>query len=118
MLARLAGVVEGLEVRPDVMRANLERLGGAIFSEQVLLALVRRGVARDEAYRWVQRHALAGSDFRARLASDPDVRRHLAADELDRLFDMTHHLRHIDHLFTRALHDDVPEGWGRDDGSA
>src|SRR5207249_2902936 len=52
MLARLADVIEGLEVRPEVMRANLERLGGAIFSEQVLLALVRRGVKRDEAYRW------------------------------------------------------------------
>ena len=103
MLARLAGVVEGLEVRPDAMRANLERLGSAIFSEQVLLALVRRGVARDEAYRWVQRHALAGGDFRARLATDPDVGRHLKPDELARLFDIDHHLRHIDHLFTRAL---------------
>jgi len=109
MLARLAGVVEGLEVRPDVMRANLERLGGAIFSEQVLLALVRRGVARDEAYRWVQRHALAGGDLRARLAADPEVARHLAAEELATLFDITHHLRHIDHLFSRALDDDAPE---------
>jgi adenylosuccinate lyase len=109
MLARLASVMEGLEVRPDVMRANLERLGGAIFSEQVLLALVRRGVARDEAYRWVQRHALAGGDFRARLAADPDVARHLKPAELDRLFDITHHLRHIDHLFTRALDDDSRE---------
>jgi adenylosuccinate lyase len=112
MLSRLTVVVEGLEVRPDVMRANLERLGGAIFSEQVLLALVRRGVARDEAYRWVQRHALVGGDFRARLGADPDVARHLAPEDLDRLFDITHHLRHIDHLFTRALDD------GRHDGSA
>jgi adenylosuccinate lyase len=106
MLARLAGVVEGLEVRPEVMRANLERLGGAIFSEQVLLALVREGVARDEAYRWVQRHALAEGDVRARLARDPDVGRHLTADELARLFDIDHHLRHIDALFTRALEED------------
>jgi len=115
MLARLAGVVEGLEVRPEVMRANLERLGDAIFSEQVLLALVRRGVARDEAYRWVQRHALVGVDVRARLAADPDIRRHLARDELDRVFDITHHLRHIDALFTRALGSEPPED---DDGSA
>ena len=106
MLVRLAGVVEGLDVRPDVMRANLERLGGAIFSEQVLLALVRRGVARDDAYRWVQRHALAGGDLQARLAADPDVSRHLPATELAALFDMRHHLRHIDALFTRALEDD------------
>jgi adenylosuccinate lyase len=111
MLSRLAGVVEGLEVRADVMQANLARLGGAIFSEQVLLSLVRAGVARDEAYRWVQRHALVGGDFRARLAADADVARRLPPAELDRLFDMTHHLRHIDHLFTRALGED-------DDGTA
>jgi adenylosuccinate lyase len=105
MLARLARMLRGLEVRPDAMRANLERMGGAIFSEQVLLALVRRGVARDEAYRWVQRCALSGGDFQTRLAADADVRRHLSAEEIEKLFDMTHHLRHIDHLFTRALED-------------
>jgi adenylosuccinate lyase len=106
MLARLAAVVEGLDVRTDAMRANLARMGDAIFSEQVLLALVRRGVARDEAYRWVQRHALAGGDFHARLAADPDVGRHLAPAEIDRLFDMEHHLRHIDHLFLRAFREE------------
>jgi adenylosuccinate lyase len=106
MLARLAGVIEGLEVRPDVMRANLERLGGAIYSEQVLLALVRRGVPRDEAYRWVQRQALVGDDFAGRLAGDVDIARHLSPSELRTLFDMAHHLRHIDALFTRALEDD------------
>ncbi|TMA98553.1 MAG: adenylosuccinate lyase [Deltaproteobacteria bacterium] len=106
MLARLAEVIEGLEVRPEVMRANLERLGAAIFSEQILLALVRRGVARDQAYRWVQRHALAGGDLQARLAADADVGRHLPPAELAALFDMRHHLRHIDALFARALEDD------------
>src|SRR5437773_8662091 len=106
MVARLAAVVEGLEVRTDVMRANLERLGGAIFSEQVLLALVRRGVSRDEAYRWVQRHALVGENVQARLAADPDIRRHLEPQELATVFDTTHHLRHIDALFTRALEGD------------
>jgi adenylosuccinate lyase len=110
MLARLAGVVEGLDVRPEAMRRNLERLGGAIYSEQVLLALVRRGVARDEAYRWVQRHALADVDFVAALAADPDVTRHLAPDEVRRLFDMEHHLRHIDALFIRALDDPASGG--------
>ena len=106
MLTRLAAVVEGLEVRADVMRANVERLGGAIFSEQVLLALVRRGVSRDEAYRWVQRHALVGENVQARLAADPDIRRHLEPQELATLFDTTHHLRHIDALCTRALEGD------------
>src|SRR5512138_697453 len=94
-LARLAGVVEGLEVRADAMAANLARTGGAIFSEQVLLALVRKGVPRDQAYRSIQRHALAGGDLHAALRDDADVRRHLDAQELASLFDITHHLRHI-----------------------
>jgi len=106
MLARLAEVIEGLEVRPEVMRTNLERLGAAIFSEQILLALVRHGVTRDEAYRWVQRHALAGGDLQARLAADRDVTRHLSSSEIAALFDMRHHLRHIEALFARALEDD------------
>ncbi len=110
MLARLTGVVEGLEVRPDTMATNLARLGGAIFSEQVLLALVRRGAPRDQAYRWIQRHALAGGDVRARLAADPDVTRHLSAQDLAGLFDIEHHLRHIDALFARALEDDDGAG--------
>ena len=106
MLARLADVIEGLEVRPEVMRANLERLGGAIFSEQVLLALVRHGAKRDEAYRWVQRCAQAGGDFQKQLAADPDVARHLKPLDLATLFDMEHHLRHTQALFSRALEDD------------
>jgi len=106
MLARLARVVEGLEVRADAMAANVARLGGAIYSEQVLLALVRRGVARDQAYRWIQRHALAGGDFQGALAGDAEIARHLDAAEIATLFDFDHHLRHIDALFTRALEDD------------
>ncbi len=104
-LARLAGVVDGLEVRADAMAANLARTGGAIFSEHVLLALVRKGVAREEAYRWIQRHTLAGGDLQAELLADADVRRHLDAAEIASLFDITHTLRHIDALFARALED-------------
>jgi adenylosuccinate lyase len=103
MLARLAGVVEGLEVRPDAMRANLDRLGGAIFSEQVLLALVRAGVSRDQAYRAVQRHALGGGDLAAKLAGDAEITRHVPADRLASLFDLSHHLRYTDVLFERAM---------------
>jgi adenylosuccinate lyase len=106
MLDRMTGVVAGLEVHADAMRRNLERLGGAVYSEQVLLALVRRGVPRDEAYRWVQRCALAGGDFAGRLVADADVARHLPREDIERLFDMTHHLRHIDGLFSRALEDE------------
>ena len=103
MLARLADVVRDLDVRPERMAENLARMGGAIFSEQVLLALVRRGVPRDQAYRWVQRHGLEGRDFPVRLAADADIRRHLSEAEIAGLFDIAHHLRHIDALFTRAL---------------
>jgi adenylosuccinate lyase len=105
MLARLRGTIEGLEVRPDVMAANLERLGATTASEHVLLALVRRGVVRDEAYRWIQRSALGGGDFQAKLRGDADIARHLPAAELEKLFDRGHQLRHIDHVFTRALED-------------
>ena len=105
MFARLAGVVGGLDVRPEAMERNLDHLGGAIFSEQVLLALVRRGVRRDDAYRLVQRHALAGDDLLGRLRADPDVTRIVPAAELAGLFDMRHALRHIDILFSRALED-------------
>jgi adenylosuccinate lyase len=87
------------------MQANLAKTSGAVFSEQVLLALVRKGVARDQAYRWIQRHALEGGDLLARLTKDADVRAHLDAAELASLFDITHSLRHIDALFARALED-------------
>jgi len=106
MLDRMTGVLGGLEVREEAMRQNLERLGGAIYSEQVLLALVRRGVSRDEAYRWVQRCALGGGDFQSKLAADADVAGKIPREEIRNLFDMSHHLRHIDTLFTRALEDE------------
>jgi adenylosuccinate lyase len=105
MLVRLARVVAALDVRPEAMERNLERLGGAIFSEQVLLALVRRGMRRDDAYRLVQRHALAGDDLLGRLRADPDITRIVPPAELAGLFDMRHALRHIDILFSRALED-------------
>ncbi len=105
MLARLTGVIENLDVRPDRMAANLERLGGATFSEQVLLTLVRRGVKRDDAYKLIQRHALEGDDLHGRVAADAEITKHIPVAELAGLFDIDHHLRHIDDLFARALED-------------
>ena len=105
MLDRLAGIVSELEVRPEVMRANLERLGGAICSEAVLLALIRHGMRRDDAYRLVQRHALAAGDLQAALAADPQVRSLLSEAELATLFDIRHHLRHTSSVLQRALDD-------------
>jgi len=106
MLHRMTGVVRDLVVHVDAMQANLERWRGAVFSEAVLLALVRKGVARDEAYRWVQRNgmqAMEGADFRAAVAHDPDIARHLTAKEVAELFDLRHQLRYEDELFTRAF---------------
>ncbi|MFN8626336.1 MAG: adenylosuccinate lyase [Candidatus Binatia bacterium] len=106
MLHRLGGTVRGLVVHADAMAANLERSRGAVFSEAVLLALVRKGVARDQAYRWVQRaglQALEGADFRTEVAHDADIARHLSAAELAQLFDLRHQLRYEEVLFQRAF---------------
>ena len=106
MLHRMTGIVRDLVVHPDAMQTNLERWHGAVFSEAVLLALVRKGVAREDAYRWVQRNgmqALEGADFRAAVGRDPDITRHLTARELLELFDLGHQLRYEEELFRRAL---------------
>jgi adenylosuccinate lyase len=107
MLARTAGVLEGLVVRPERMRANLDRTGGVVLSENVLLALVQAGAPRQDAYRWVQRAAhaaLAGrTTFLAALAAEPEIRERLSERTLARLLDPEHHLEHLDLLFRRGL---------------
>ncbi|MCK6553425.1 adenylosuccinate lyase [Candidatus Binatia bacterium] len=106
MLHRMTGVIRGLVVHPDAMQANLERARGAVFSEAVLLALVRKGVSRDQAYRWVQRcglRAFEGADFRVEVGADPDIIRHLSTGELQELFDLGHQLRYEPELFRRAF---------------
>jgi adenylosuccinate lyase len=114
MLHRMTGVVRDLVVHADAMAANLERWRGAVFSEAVLLALIRKGVARDQAYRWVQRaglKAMDGADFRTEVSGDADIARHLSADELTRLFDLRHHLRYEADLLRRAFGGDA---WKRE----
>jgi len=106
MLYRMTGVIRNLVVHPETMRTNLERWRGAVFSEAVLLALVRKGITREEAYRWVQRNgmkAMEGADFRAEVTQDPDITRHLTTAELAELFDLRHQLRYEDDLFRRAF---------------
>jgi adenylosuccinate lyase len=106
MLARMTGVVRGLAVQPQNMERNLGHWRGAVFSEGVLLALVGKGVARDEAYRWVQRigmRAAEGADFRTEAERDPDIGKHLTAQELAELFNLRHQLRYEDELLRRAL---------------
>jgi adenylosuccinate lyase len=107
MLARLTGVLDELVVDVARMRANLDRTGGVILSEDVLLALVRAGAARQDAYRWVQRAAhaaLAGTRTFARaLAAEPEIRKRIDPKEIAALLDPAHHLTHLDLLFQRAL---------------
>jgi adenylosuccinate lyase len=112
MLARAARLVDGLVIHADRMRENLERTRGLVFSEGVMLALVRTGLPRQAAYELVQRSALAahagGASLRERLGEDPDVSTRLGAEELDRAFDLSHHLRHAHALVERALFDEEP----------
>jgi adenylosuccinate lyase len=112
MLHRATGLVTGLVVHADRMRANLERTGGLFFSEAVLLALVATGLPRQRAYEMVQRQALAAfggaGRFRDLLGADPDVSSRLTAAELDACFDLDHHLRHAALILDRALADQGP----------
>jgi adenylosuccinate lyase len=106
-LARMAGIVENLVIYPENMRRNLDRLGGLVHSQRVLLALVDKGLAREDAYRAVQRNAMrvwqGGGDFLALLNADPEVSKALSASELAALFDLGYHTRHVDHIFARVF---------------
>jgi adenylosuccinate lyase len=106
-LARLAGLIDKLVVYPENMRKNLDRLGGLVHSQRVLLALTQKGAPREDAYRLVQRNAMqawqAGGDFQALLAADPDVRRFLSEAEIAANFDLAYHLKEVDTIFARVF---------------
>ncbi len=103
MIARMHKVVDGLEIRRERMRENLDALEGRFASERILLRLVEKGCAREEAYRWVQRCALSEGSFRSAIAADPDIGKRLTTDEIAELFDIGHALRHVDAIIDRAL---------------
>ena len=106
-LSRLAGVIDKLVVYPDTMRKNLDRLGGLVHSQRVLLALTQKGAAREDAYRLVQRNAMkawaGGGDFLALLKADHEVRKYLSEAELAASFDLDFHLAHVDTIFRRVF---------------
>jgi adenylosuccinate lyase len=106
-LARLAAIIDKLVVYPAKMQKNLERLGGLIHSQRVMLALTQKGMAREDAYASVQRNAMrvwkGEGDFLSLLAADKDVRKHLSAAELEENFDLGYHLRHVDTIFERVF---------------
>jgi adenylosuccinate lyase len=106
-LARLADVIDKLVVYPETMRKNLDKLGGLIHSQRVLLALTQKGVSREEAYALVQRNAMpvwrGEGDFLTLLKADKDVRKALTPEELEALFDLGYHLKGVDGIFGRVF---------------
>jgi adenylosuccinate lyase len=106
-LHRMTGVIDRLLVYPANMRKNLDRLGGLIHSQRVLLALTQKGVSREDAYALVQRNAMpvwrGEGDFLTLLKADPDVAKALSAAELESLFDLGYHLKNVDFIFDRVF---------------
>ena len=107
MLHRLTKLLDRLVVYEDRMKANLESTGGLFFSQLVLLALTEGGLDRDEAYRLIQRNAMAvwneDCNFKDQLAADPEVMEHLSKGELEKLFDLNYFLKHVDTIFSQVF---------------
>jgi len=105
MLDRFAWLVEGLVVRPERMRRNLEASHGLFFSQRLLLALVASGLERDEAYRLVQGHAMRAweeeIDFAELVRADSEITDRLDAATLDSVFDLGSYMRHVHTVFER-----------------
>jgi adenylosuccinate lyase len=104
---RLAGIIDKLIVYPDNMKRNLDRLGGLIHSQRVMLALIEKGMSREEAYAAVQRNAMpvwrGEGDFLKLLKADPQVATRLESEEIESLFDLAYHTKHIDTIFARVF---------------
>jgi len=106
-LARLTGVMDKLVVHADNMQRNMDKLGGLIHSQRVLLALTQKGASREDSYRLVQRNAMrvwrGEGDFRTFLLEDADVRKFLSEDDINEKFDLGYHLKHADTIFKRVF---------------
>lgn len=106
-LNRLAGVVENLLIYPANMQKNLDRLGGLVHSQRILLALTQKGASREDAYKLVQRNAMpvwrGEGDFMTLLKADADVKTYLNDAEIEEQFDLGYHLKHVDTIFKRVF---------------
>src|SRR6187399_3229509 len=106
-LNRLVGVIEKLVVYPGNMQKNLDRLGGLVHSQRVLIALTKAGMAREDAYKVVQKHAMqvwqGNGDFLTLLKGDQSVRAKLKPAEIEANFDLGHHFKHVDTIFKRVF---------------
>lgn len=105
MLRKFSNIIDKLLVYPDAMIANMNKTGGLIFSQNLLIALVTKGVLREDAYKWVQRNAMArwlqGADFKTNVEADPDIKKYLTDEEVEHCFDPKPMLRHVDEIFDR-----------------
>ena len=104
---RLTGVIDKLVVYPENMLKNLNKFGGLVHSQRVLLALTQAGVSREDAYRLVQRNAMKvweqGADFPTELLADPEVTAALPEAEIREKFDLGYHTKHVDTIFGRVF---------------
>ena len=105
MLRKFSNIIDKLLVYPDAMIANMNKTGGLIFSQNLLIALVTKGVLREDAYKWVQRNAMArwlqGADFKTNVEADPDIKKYLTDEEVEHCFDPKPMLRNVDEIFAR-----------------
>jgi adenylosuccinate lyase len=106
-LARLTNVIDKLVVYPENMQKNLDRLGGLVHSQRVMLALTQKGVSREDSYRLVQRNAMpvwrGEGEFKSLLNADSEIMAKLTSNEIDDLFDLGYHFKHIDTIFKRVF---------------
>ena len=106
-LNRLAGLIEKLLDYPANMQKNLDRLGGLVHSQRLLIALTQKGASREDAYKFVQRNAMpvwrGEGDFQVLLKNDPDVKKYLSDAEIAEQFDLGYHFKHVDTIFRRVF---------------
>ena len=104
-IKKFTNIIDKLLVYPDAMMENLNKTGGLIFSQRILIALVTKGVLREAAYKWVQRNAmkrwLEKEDFKTNISKDEDVVKYLSQDEIDECFKVDYFLRHVDMIMAR-----------------
>ena len=102
---KFTNIIDKLLVYPEAMLADMEKTGGLIYSQRLMLAIVDKGVLREDAYKWVQRNAMKrwmeDEDFRTNVEKDEDILKYLTKEEIDNCFDYQYFLRHIDKIFER-----------------
>ena len=102
---KITNIVDKLLVYPDAMLHNMNRTGGLIYSQRLMLEIVGKGVLREDAYKWVQRNAMKrwmnGEDFQSNVAADPDITKYLSAEEIADCFNYKFFLRNVDMIFER-----------------